>query len=189
MDPLGLVRGVRWRCFGRGLGAPWCWEDFFAIWFFRIFGRNGWKSIDFCVQVCFDIFRWADLPERDPAPAGFDTPKTAWQQWRLLPCNRRFWGINGGLIDVLGECSWQVTPQKCLTRRVLSRCSITFEQNRSKKHEQFSTALTAVFDRFWPKILKNQIAKKSSRHHGALKPLPKHLQCTPLTKPSTTNQV
>ena len=118
-----------------------------------------------------------------------NTKKHFGPQWSLFPCNRRFWGINEGLMGALGECSWQVTPQKCLTRRVLSRCPITFEQNRSKKHEQFSTALPAVFGRFWPKNLKNQIAKKSSQHHGAPKPLPKHLQCTPLTKPSTTNQV
>ena len=44
MDPLGLVRGVRWRCFGRGLGAPWCWEDFFSIWSFRFFWPKRLKT-------------------------------------------------------------------------------------------------------------------------------------------------
>ena len=34
------------------------------------------------------------------------------------------------------------------------------------------------------KNLKDQIGKKSSQHHGAPKPLPKHLHRTPLTKPS-----
>ena len=39
------------------------------------------------------------------------------------------------------------------------------------------------------KNLKDQIGKKSSQHHGAPKPLPKHLQRTPLTKPSGYIQV
>ena len=129
---------------------------------------------------------WVDLPEHD----SLLLEMTIWtSMWRLLPCNRRFWGINEGLMGALGGGEYQGTMQKCLTRRVLSRCPITFEQNRSKKHELFPTALPAVFGRFWPKNLKNQIAKKSSQHHGAPKPLPKHLQCTPLTKPSTMNQV
>ena len=69
-------------------------------------------------------------------------------QWRLLPCNRRFWGINEGLMGALGGGEYQGTMQKCLTRRVLSRCPITFEQNRSKKHEHFPLPLPAVFGRF-----------------------------------------
>ena len=53
-----------------------------------------------------------------------------------MPCNRRFWGINGGLMGALGGGEYQGTMQKCLTRRVLSRCPITFEQNRSKNIEK-----------------------------------------------------
>ena len=59
-------------------------------------------------------------------------------------------GVYGGLMGALGGGEYQWTMQKCLTRRVLSRCPVTFEQNRSKKHEhnfqQRCLPFSAVFD-------------------------------------------
>ena len=75
-----------------------------------------------------------------------------------MPCNRRFLGINGGLMGALGGGEYQGTMQKCLTRRVLSRCPITFEQNRSKKHEHFPITASC---RFRPFLTKN--SEKSNR--------------------------
>ena len=61
-------------------------------------------------------------------------------------------------MGALGGREYQGTMQKCLTRRVLSRCPVTFEQNRSKNIE---THLNTKIDRFSAVSTKN--SEKSNR--------------------------
>ena len=70
-----------------------------------------------------------------------------------------------------------MTPQKCLTRRVLSRCPITFEQNRSKNIE---THLNTKIDRF------SAVSTKNSEKSNRKKILPTSWRSqTPSKTPST----
>ena len=90
------------------------------------------KSVGYTAKVSIAI--QAVLKLSFAWPAGSRSGKSAPMETFSVSTNA--FGINGGgPMGALGEGEYQVTMQKCLTRRVLSRCPITFEQNRSKKHE------------------------------------------------------
>ena len=80
-------------------------------------------------------------------------------------------------MGALGGGEYQGTVQKCLTRRVLSRCPITFEQNRSKNIEKHPRT---QIDRF------SAVSTKNSEKSNRKKILPTSWRSqTPSKTPST----
>ena len=80
-------------------------------------------------------------------------------QWSLLlPCNPRFWGITGGLMDALGECSMTNDPAKVLN----SSSSVTLSGHIwAKSIEKAWTNFNQASCRFRPFLTKN--SEKSNR--------------------------